>query len=172
MPTPLTQCPPHCKGQQSYRSRTDILISVFTTSRRHLLSKTSGASVFLRCFFTHTHLMRCLSWMVNLIAVMTLLLMSRFISYFVWNLPLRNYTLTLKFSFKLVTSSESYARKQQLIFFMNTVYLMSCYIVVPWLTTYHYTDTTYDTHLTDRLLPLMLHYVQSGIWQLRSKQRI
>jgi len=46
------------------------------TSRLHLLSKTSWASVFLRNFFTHIHLMRRLSSMVNLIAVTTLLPMS------------------------------------------------------------------------------------------------
>ena len=50
-------------------SHKDILISVFTPSRLHLLSKISWASVFLRIFFAHIHLMRCLSSMVNLIAV-------------------------------------------------------------------------------------------------------
>ena len=49
-----TQCPPHCKEQQSWRSRTDILISVFTPPRLYLLSKTSWASVFLRNVF-HSH---------------------------------------------------------------------------------------------------------------------
>jgi len=52
------------------------LISVFTQSRLHLLSETYSASFFLRIFFTHIHLMRCLSSMVNLIAVKTLLLTS------------------------------------------------------------------------------------------------
>ena len=52
-----------------------IFWSVFTPSRLHLLSKTYWASVSLRNFFTHTHLLRCLSSMVNLIAVTTLLLM-------------------------------------------------------------------------------------------------
>jgi len=46
------QCQPHCKDQQSYRSRTHILISVFTPSRLHLLSKTSWASVFLHIFYS------------------------------------------------------------------------------------------------------------------------
>jgi len=47
-------------------------------ARLHILSKTSWASVFLRIFFTHIHLMICLSSVVNLIliAVMTLLLTS------------------------------------------------------------------------------------------------
>jgi len=83
-----------------------FLISVFAPSRLHLLSKTSWASVSLRDFFTHIHLMRRLSSMVNLIAVTTLFLRSglhrcyqrmfkkntnyccqshHFISYFVWN---------------------------------------------------------------------------------------
>ena len=41
-------------------------------ARLHILSKTSWASVFLRIFFTHIHLMTCLSSMVNHIAVTTL----------------------------------------------------------------------------------------------------
>jgi len=45
-------------------------------SRPHNLSKTSWASVSLRIFFTHIHLMIRLLSVVNLIAVMTLLLMS------------------------------------------------------------------------------------------------
>jgi len=51
-----------------------FLISVFTPSRLQLLSKTSWTSVFLRIFFTHIHLMICLSSMVNIIAATTLLL--------------------------------------------------------------------------------------------------
>jgi len=56
-----------------------FLISVFTPSRLHLLSKTSWTSILTRTFFSLTsmiHLMRCLSSMVNLIAVTTLLLTS------------------------------------------------------------------------------------------------
>jgi len=40
------------------------------------VKKTSWASLLLRIFFTHIHLMRCLSSMVNLVAVTTLLLSS------------------------------------------------------------------------------------------------
>ena len=50
---------------------------LYTPSRLHLLSKTSWTCVCLRNFIlTHIHLMKCLSSMVNLIAVTTLLLMS------------------------------------------------------------------------------------------------
>jgi len=42
-------------------------------SRFQLLSKTSWANVFATYFFTYIHLMICLSSMVNLTAVMTLL---------------------------------------------------------------------------------------------------
>ena len=49
------------------------LISDFTPpSRLHILSKRSPASIFLGNFFTHIHLMLCLSSTVNLIAVTTL----------------------------------------------------------------------------------------------------
>jgi len=65
----------HCLLQRSTKwkiSHWYFLISVFTPSRLHLLSKTPPASAFLRIFFTHIHLMTCLSSMVNHIAVTTL----------------------------------------------------------------------------------------------------
>ena len=68
MPTPLQ------RSTKLKISHWYFLISVFTQSR--LLSKTFRASVFLRIFFTRIHLMRCLSSMVNFIAVLTLLLTS------------------------------------------------------------------------------------------------
>jgi len=71
-----TQCPPHCKDQQSLRSRIDILISVFISSRLHLLPKHFEQAFFYVIFFTHIHLMICSSSMVNRIAVTTLLLTS------------------------------------------------------------------------------------------------
>jgi len=52
--------------------------------------------------------MRCLSSVVNLVAVTTLLLVLESAFY---------YLFCLKFSFRLVTSSKSYARKQKLVFF-------------------------------------------------------
>ena len=52
-----TQCPPHCKDQQSLRSRIDILISVFISSRLHLLPKHFEQAFFYVIFFTHIHLM-------------------------------------------------------------------------------------------------------------------
>jgi len=52
----------------------DILISVFTPSRLHLLSKTSWASVFRHKFF-HSHPLNEM-FIVNLIAVTILLLTS------------------------------------------------------------------------------------------------
>jgi len=49
-------------------TRLKDLALIFTPSRMHLLSKPSWASVFLRIFSTHIHLIRCVSLMVNLIA--------------------------------------------------------------------------------------------------------
>ena len=46
MTTPLQR-------SKKLRSRTDILISVFTPSRLRRQSKTSSAIIFLRNFFTH-----------------------------------------------------------------------------------------------------------------------
>ena len=49
---------------------------LYTPSRLHLLSKTPSTSGFLRIFFAHIYLIICLSSMVNMTAVLTLLLMS------------------------------------------------------------------------------------------------
>ena len=58
-------------------TRTDILISVFIPHQDFIFcQKTSWANVFTAYFFTHIHLMICLSSMVNLIAAMTRLLTS------------------------------------------------------------------------------------------------
>jgi len=75
MPTPLQ------RSTKLKISHWYFLISVFTPSRLHLLSKTFWANVFLRSFiFTDIHLIRRLSSMVNLIAGTTLLLTSGYIA--------------------------------------------------------------------------------------------
>ena len=100
-----------------------------TPSRLHLLSKTSGASIFLCNFFTHIHLTGC-QWQISLlwwdfywrpvyntaskeylrrIQIICMLLESTFHQLF-----------CLKFSFKLVTLSKSNARKQKWVFFFWT----------------------------------------------------
>ena len=62
-----THCLSNCKYQQSYRSRTDFINSLFSLSNLHLLSKQHLKQSF--CYtisFTHNRLMTCLSSVVNL----------------------------------------------------------------------------------------------------------
>jgi len=106
--------------------------TIFTLSRLHLLSKTSRVSVFLRKFFTHSfnemfivhgisHCCNDTYWCqvyivgnkeyLRRIHIIFMLLQSAF-----------HYLFPVKFSLKLVTFSNSYARKQKcMFFFLKTV---------------------------------------------------
>jgi len=90
----------------------------FTFCQKHLKQ-----AFFDVIFFTHTHLMRCLSLMVNLIAVMTFYWCPVYIAaskehlrriqiiFMLLESAFRQ-LFFLKFSFKLVTFSKSYAIKE------------------------------------------------------------
>ena len=64
------------KDQQSYRSWSDILISVFTHQDFIFCQKHREQAFIYVIFFTHIQLRRCLSSVINVIAVTTLLLTS------------------------------------------------------------------------------------------------
>ena len=72
-----TQCPPHCKNQKNK----DFALIFWSLSLTHkdliFCQKHLEQAIFYIFCFTHIHLMRCLSSMVNLIAVTTILLTSK-----------------------------------------------------------------------------------------------
>ena len=77
--------------------------------------------------FTHIHLMRCLSSMATLLLTSVYTdskeYLRRIHIIFVLLESAYHYLFCLKFSFKSVTFSKSYARKQKWMFFLNTVYM-------------------------------------------------